>query len=268
MELLEEQIERYSRQIVLKEIGGIGQKKLLNSKITIIGAGGLGSPVAYYLGAAGIGNIKIIDYDKVELSNLHRQILHFTKDLNKYKTVSALEKLNSLNPDCNIEVINEKLLPTNIKSILKDSDFVIEGSDNLPTKFLTNDACVNLKIPFTIAGILRWHGQIMTIVPEKKTTCYRCIFGEIPNSSSALSCSQAGVIGLIPGIVGSIQANETIKYLLKIGDLLTNKILYIDLLRYKFSTIDAYRYEECIACGDHAKDLIETQYYGVEEACR
>ena len=268
MDLVEEQIERYSRQIVLKEIGGIGQKKILDSKITIIGAGGLGSPVAYYLVAAGIGNIKLIDYDKVELSNLHRQILHFTKDINKYKTASALEKLNSLNPDCNIEIINEKLLPTNIKSILKDSDFVIEGSDNLPTKFLTNDACVNLKIPFTIAGVLRWHGQIMTIYPKKKTTCYRCIFGDIPNSSSALSCSQAGVIGLIPGIVGSIQANETIKYILNIGNLLINKILYIDLLRYKFSTIDAYRYEDCIACGDNAKDLIETQYYGVDEVCR
>ncbi len=266
--LSEDQIERYSRQIVLKEIGGIGQKILLNSTVTLIGAGGLGSPVAYYLVAAGIGNLKIIDYDKVEVSNLHRQILHFTYDLNKDKTKSAFEKLNSLNPDCNIELINEKLVPSNVKEILRDSDFVIEGSDNLPTKFLTNDACVNLKIPFTIAGVLRWHGQVMTIDPEKKTTCYRCIFGDIPNSSSALSCSQAGVIGLIPGIVGSIQANETIKYILKIGDILTNKILYIDLLRYKFSTIDAYRYEDCIACGDNARDLIETQYYGVDEVCR
>ena len=168
MNLTEEQIKRYSRQIVLKEIGGIGQKKLLDSKITLVGLGALGSPVTYYLVAAGIGNLKVIDYDTVELSNLHRQILHFTKDINRKKTESALEKLNFLNPDCKIEVIPDKITPENAKDILQNSDFVIEGSDNFPTKMLINDACVYLKIPFTIAGVLRFHGQIMTIVPEKK----------------------------------------------------------------------------------------------------
>jgi len=268
MELSEEQIERYSRQIVLREVGGIGQKKLLNSTITLIGAGGLGSPIAYYLVAAGIGNLKIVDCDKVEIPNLHRQILHFTNDLNKYKTKSAFEKLSLLNPDCNIEIVTERLVPGNVKDILQNSDFVIEGSDNLPTKFLTNDACVHLKIPFTIAGVLRFYGQIMTVIPEKKTACYRCIFGEISNNSSALSCSQAGVIGLIPGIIGCIQANESIKYILNFGDLIINKILYIDLLRNNFNFIDIYRYEECKACGDNAKDLIEIENYGGNDICQ
>ncbi|TET59587.1 MAG: HesA/MoeB/ThiF family protein [Promethearchaeota archaeon] len=268
MTLTEEQINRYSRQIVLKEIGGIGQKKLLNSKITLIGLGALGSPVAYYLVAAGIGNLKVIDYDSVELSNLHRQILHFTKDINRKKTESAIEKLNLLNPDCKIDIIPEKITPENAKDILKSSDFVIEGSDNFPTKMLINDACVYLKIPFTIAGVLRFHGQIMTIAPEKKTACYRCLFGDITDVPTGMSCSEAGVIGLIPGILGCIEANEAIKCILNIGDLITNKIMYIDLLRNAFNFIDIYRDENCIACGENAKDLVETYNYRIEEVCR
>ncbi len=268
MTLTEEQINRYSRQIVLKEIGGKGQKKLLNSKVSLIGLGALGSPVAYYLVAAGIGNLKVIDYDSVELSNLHRQILHFTKDINRNKTESALEKLNLLNPDCKIDIIPEKITPENAKEILKNSDFVIEGSDNFPTKMLINDACVYLKIPFTIAGVLRFHGQIMTVVPEKKTACYRCLFGDITDVPTGMSCSEAGVIGLIPGILGCMEANEAIKSILNIGDLITNKIMYIDLLRNAFNFIDLYRDESCIACGENAIDLVETYNYRIEEVCR
>jgi len=235
MNLTEDQINRYSRQIVLKEIGGVGQKKLLNSRVSLVGLGALGSPVAYYLVAAGIGNLKVIDYDRVEPSNLHRQILHFTKDINRKKTESAVEKLNILNPDCKIETVSEIIKPDNAKEILKDSDFVIEGSDNFPTKMLINDTCVYLKIPFTIAGVLRFHGQIMTIVPEKKTACYRCLFGDITDVPTGMSCSQAGVIGLIPGILGCLEANEAIKYILNIGDLISNKIMYVDLLRNSFN---------------------------------
>ena len=268
MNLTEEQINRYSRQIVLKEIGGIGQKKLLNSKVSLIGLGALGSPVAYYLVAAGIGNLKVIDYDSVELSNLHRQILHFTKDINRNKTESALEKLNLLNPDCKIDIIPEKITPENAKEILKNSDFVIEGSDNFPTKMLINDACVYLKIPFTIAGVLRFHGQIMTVVPEKKTACYRCLFGEITDVPTGMSCSEAGVIGLIPGILGCMEANEAIKSILNIGDLITNKIMYIDLLRNAFNFIDIHIDESCIACGENAIDLVETYNYRIEDVCQ
>jgi adenylyltransferase/sulfurtransferase len=267
MNLTEEQIQRYSRQIVLKEVGGIGQKKLLNSKVTIIGCGGLGSTVAVYLTAAGIGTLQIIDFDTVDLSNLHRQILHFTSDLNKKKTQSAFEKLHQLNPDVKIEVVNDILMPNNIIDILEGSSFVIDGSDNIPTKMLINDACIQLKIPFTIAGVVRFNGQIMTVDPEKKTACYRCIFGDITENEPSMSCSQAGVIGLIPGIVGCIQANEAIKYILNIGDIITNRMLFLDLLKYRFSFINVVRNEECLACGDNAKPLVNTHAYNIGDAC-
>jgi len=267
MNFSEEQIERYSRQIVLEEIGGIGQEKLLKSKVTIIGCGGLGSPVAYYLTAAGIGHIKLIDFDKVDLSNLHRQILHFTDDVNKEKTKSAYEKLHKLNPDVNIEIVKEILLPENIKEILKGSDFVIDGSDNIPTKMLINDACVNLKIPFTIAGVVRFNGQVITVIPNKKTACYRCVFGDITEHEPSMSCSQAGIIGLIPGIVGCIQANEAIKSILGIGDLIINRMLFLDLLKYRFSFIKIERNENCVSCGDKSLDLVETLDYRIGDAC-
>jgi adenylyltransferase/sulfurtransferase len=268
MKLKEEQINRYSRQIVLKEIGGIGQKRLLNSKVSLVGLGALGSPAAYYLVAAGIGNLKIIDYDSVEISNLHRQILHFTKDIDRKKTESAIEKLEMLNPDCKIEIITEKLTPDNVKEVLRNSDFVIEGSDNFPTKMLVNDACVSLAIPFTIAGVLRFHGQIMTVVPEQKTACYRCLFGDVTESPTGMSCSEAGVIGMIPGILGCIEANEAIKSILKIGDLIANKIMYVDLLRNAFNFIDIYRDENCKTCGEQATNLIENYNYRIEDVCQ
>jgi adenylyltransferase/sulfurtransferase len=268
MNLTEEQIQRYSRQIVLKEVGGLGQDKLLDSRVSLIGLGALGSPVAYYLAAAGIGYLNIVDYDSVEISNLHRQILHFTSDINIKKTESAIEKLNILNPDCKIEIKSELLTPDNSKEMLKDSDFVIEGSDNFPTKMLVNDTCVNLKIPFTIAGVLRFHGQIMTIIPEKKTTCYRCVFGDVDEAPTGMTSSEAGVIGLIPGVLGCIEANEAIKQILNIGDLIENKILYVDLLWNNFNFIEVYRKENCTACGETPEDLVENYHYGIEDICR
>jgi len=243
MDLTKDQIERYSRQIVLKEVGGIGQKKLLSSKISLIGLGALGSSAAYYLAAAGVGTLQIIDFDTVEISNLHRQILHFTEDISRKKTKSATEKLNSLNPDCNIEIINDRITPKNSKELLKG------------------------KIPFTIAGVLRFHGQIMTVVPENKTSCYRCVFGDSTEGDSSMSCSQAGVIGFVPGILGCLEANEALKYLLSIGELLTNKIMYVDLLRNSFDFIEVHRDNNCMACGDNAKDLVETLNYGSLGAC-
>ncbi len=267
MNLSEEQINRYSRQIVLKEVGGIGQQKLLGSKISLVGLGALGSPAAYYLAAAGVGTLQIIDYDTVEISNLHRQILHFTKDINSKKTFSASDKLNSLNPDCTIEVVNDHITPQNSKSLLKDSDFVIEGSDNIPTKMLINDTCISLKIPFTIAGVLRFHGQIMTVDPKNNTSCYRCIFGDITEGDSSMSCSQAGLIGFVPGVLGCLEANEALKYILGIGVLLTNKIMYVDLLRNSFDFIEVHRDNNCMACGDNAKDLVGSLNYGGLNDC-
>ncbi len=267
MDFTEEQIERYSRQIVLKEVGGRGQKKLLDSKITVIGCGGLGSPITYYLTAAGIGSIKLVDFDRVDLSNLQRQILHYTSDINKMKTQSACEKLTQLNPDPEIQIINEVLSSHNVKEILQDSDFVLDGSDNLPTKLLINDACINLGIPFTIAGVLRFNGQVLTVIPQKKTTCYRCVFGDISGNTASVSCSQAGVIGLIPGAIGCIQANEVIKYLLNIGDLIINRILMVDFLNYQFNFIKVIRNDDCPACGENPVDLINNYDYKIDDAC-
>ncbi len=267
MDLTDEQINRYSRQIVLKEVGGIGQRKLLDSKISLIGLGALGSSAAYYLAAAGVGTLQLIDFDTVEISNLHRQILHFTKDISRKKTSSAADKLNLLNRDCNIEIVNDRIIPSNSKALLKDSDFVIEGSDNLSTKMLINDTCISLKIPFTIAGVLRFHGQIMTVVPENKTSCYRCVFGDITEGDTSMSCSQAGVIGFVPGILGCLEANEALKYILNIGDLLTNQIMYVDLLKNSFNFIEIHRDNKCMACGDEAKDLVEEANYGGSDAC-
>ncbi|MGQ4873459.1 MAG: HesA/MoeB/ThiF family protein [Promethearchaeia archaeon] len=267
MKLTEKQIERYSRQIVLKEVGGKGQEKLLNAKITLIGLGALGSPTAYYLAAAGIWKLTIIDSDVVELSNLHRQILHHTKDIGIEKTKSAYEKLKALNPECEIEIINKRVIPENVLDCLKGADFVIEGSDNLMTKMLINDACIKLGIPFTIAGVLRFHGQIMTVIPKEKTTCYRCIFGGISNEPAGMSCSQAGVIGMIPGVLGCMESIEAIKYILGVGELIINKILYIDLLKYSFKFIEVYRDDKCIACGNEAQDLIKNFNYGSDLAC-
>jgi len=267
MDLSEEQLIRYSRQIILKEVGGIGQTKLIKSRVTLIGLGGLGSPAAYYLTAAGIGNLKLIDFDDVDLSNLHRQILHFTGDLNQKKTLSALKKLEQLNPDCNIELIKDRIDSKNSKELLRNSDFVIEGSDNIATKMLINDTCTHIGIPFTIAGVLRFQGQIMTVVPDKKTACYRCIFGDVKSLDSSMSCSQAGVLGTVPAILGSMQASEAIKYLLNIGDLLTNQILYVDLLQNRFDSIKVYRNENCIACGDNREDLVEKMDYQIGDSC-
>ncbi|MFW9951617.1 MAG: ThiF family adenylyltransferase [Candidatus Thorarchaeota archaeon] len=267
MKLTEDQIKRYSRQIVLKEVGGIGQVKLLNSKISVVGLGALGSPITYYLAAAGIGRLQLIDYDTVEISNLHRQILHFTKDIGEKKTVSSLEKINQLNPDCKIELISERITKNNSIELLKDSDFVIEGSDNLQTKMLINDTCIHLKIPFTIAGVLRFHGQLITVVPEEKTACYRCVFGESIQGDSSMSCSQAGVIGFVPGILGCLEANEAIKHILNIGTLIKNKILYVDLLENSFDFINVTHDENCIACGTNAKNLLDYFNYGDDDSC-
>ncbi|MFX1237997.1 MAG: ThiF family adenylyltransferase [Promethearchaeota archaeon] len=267
MNLSESQIERYSRQIVLKEVGGLGQEKLLRSRIAVIGCGGLGSPVLYYLAAAGIGNLIIVDFDEVDLSNLQRQILHFTSDIQKKKTLSASEKISRLNPDVKIQSINEKLLPSNAIELLKGCDFVIDGSDNLQTKMIINDACVHLGIPFTIAGVLRFNGQVITVIPQEKTACYRCIFGDTSHGAPSMSCSQAGVIGLIPGIIGSIQANEAIKHILKIGDLISNRILMVDLLNYHFSFIKVIRDENCMACGDNGQDLLKSYDYNIRDVC-
>ena len=207
MALTNEQIERYSRHIILKEVGAKGQKKLLNSSVLIIGAGGLGAPVAMYLAAAGVGTIGIADADDVDLSNLQRQVIHTTADIGKPKVESAKETMEAINPDVKVVTYHEFITSENILDIIKDYDFIIDGTDNFPAKFLINDACVMAKKPFSHAGIIRFKGQLMTYVPGQGP-CYRCVFRDPPPKDAVPTCKQAGVIGAMGGVIGSLQAIE------------------------------------------------------------
>lgn len=236
MALSDEQLERYSRHIILKEIGSRGQKKLLQSRVLIIGAGGLGAPAAMYLAAAGVGTIGIADPDRVELSNLQRQIIHTTDDIGKEKTDSVRETIESLNPDVKVISYPFYLNSTNILEIVVNYDFVIDGTDNFESKFLINDACVLAQKPFCHAGILKFRGQLMTYVPGKGP-CYRCIFKNPPAKDAVPSCREAGVVGAIAGVIGSLQALEAVKYLTGAGELLTGCILTYDALSMEFRKV-------------------------------
>jgi len=262
MYLTEEQIERYSRQIILKEVGGVGQQKLLNSKVLIIGCGGLGSPVAYYLTAAGVGNIGVVDSDVVELNNLQRQILHNSKTIGKPKVESAKETLENLNPDVRIITYHTRLTSKNILDIIKGYDIIVDGSDNFPTRYLVNDACVLTNKPLIHAGILRYEGQITTIIPYK-TPCYRCIFPSPPPPGSVPSCQEAGILGVVAGVLGVLQATETIKYILEIGELLTGKLLVFNAVEMSFRKVNIRRNKDCELCGDNPsiKELIDYELF-------
>ncbi|RKX78586.1 MAG: adenylyltransferase [Spirochaetes bacterium] len=258
MPLNEEQIERYSRHILLQQVGGKGQEKILNARILIIGAGGLGSPAAYYLAAAGVGTLGIVDSDNVELSNLQRQVLHFTPDVDRPKVISAEEKLKSLNPDVTVKTYNSRVTAENITGLIKDYDFIIEATDNFTAKFLINDACVFNGKPFSQAGVLRFMGQTMTHLPG--SACYRCVFDSPPPRGSVPTCSEAGVLGPIPGTIGCIQATEALKYFLGTGQLLTNRILMMDTLSMEFTTVDINRNPDCPICGENPSILELKEY--------
>ena len=246
-----EQLERYSRHIILKEVGAKGQKKLLNGKVLIIGAGGLGAPAAMYLAAAGIGTICIADADEVELSNLQRQIIHGTEDLGKAKVQSAKETIERMNPDVTVHTYRTFVDSKNILELIKDYDFIIDGTDNFPAKFLINDACVMAGKPFSHAGIIRFKGQLMTYVPGQGP-CYRCVFKNPPPKDAVPTCKQAGVIGAMGGVIGSLQAMEAIKYILGVGDLLTGYLLTYDALTMEFRKIKLPKHvPDCPICGEH-----------------
>lgn len=245
-----EDIERYSRQIILKEVGGKGQEKLLESRVLIVGAGGLGSPVSMYLAAAGVGTIGLIDGDKVDLTNLQRQIVHTTGDIGTPKVQSAAEKLTAINPAVKVETHQQSALADNILDIISNYDFVIDGTDNFPAKFLINDACHFAKVPFSHAGILRFDGQLFTVIPSQ-TACYRCIFGGPPPASAVPSCSQAGVLGGVAGVIGCLQATEALKYLLGVGELLTNRMMVFDALDMRFREVKFKQNPTCPLCGEN-----------------
>ena len=248
-----EQLERYSRHIILKDVGVKGQKKLLNAKVLVIGAGGLGAPVAMYLAAAGVGTIGIADADVVDFSNLQRQIIHATQDVGKPKVQSAKETMEAMNPDVNVIAYHTFVTSENILDLIKDYDFIVDGTDNFPTKFLINDACVLLKKPFSHAGIIRFQGQTMTYVPnsEKKSPCYRCVFPEMPPKDAVPTCRQAGVLGVMGGVIGTLQATEALKYILGIGELLAGYLLTYDAISMTFRKIKIKHNSKCAICGEN-----------------
>ena len=259
-EFTEEQLERYSRHILLDDVGVDGQEKLLKAQVLIVGAGGLGSPVGLYLAAAGVGTIGIIDSDSVEISNLQRQIAHFTRDIGISKVDSAAEKMKAINPDISVRTYSEFLCAENITEIIKDYDFVIDGTDNFPTKFLVNDACIFLGVPFSHGGILRFNGQTMTVIPGQ-TACYRCCFRKPPPPDAVPSCAQAGVLGAVAGMLGTIQAAEALKFITGAGELLTNELLTFDARNMAFRKIKLKKQENCPVCGQHPEitELIDTE---------
>ncbi|MDR1947682.1 MAG: molybdopterin-synthase adenylyltransferase MoeB [Desulfovibrio sp.] len=249
MAFSDEQLTRYSRHIILKEFGVKGQKKLSRGRVLIVGAGGLGSPAALYLAAAGVGCIGIIDADEVDLSNLQRQIIHGTNDVGKPKADSARASMLAVNPEPEVRAIRAFVNAGNILDLIRDYDFIIDGTDNFPAKFLVNDACVLAGKAFSHAGILRFNGQLMTYVPGQGP-CYRCVFKEPPPPEAVPTCRQAGVIGALAGVVGSIQAMEAVKYLAGIGDLLTGVLLTYDALKTAFRRISLPRRADCAVCGE------------------
>lgn len=251
LRLTQEQIERYSRQIMIPDIGGKGQIRLRQGRVLVIGAGGLGCPAAFYLAAAGIGTLGIVDSDRVELSNLQRQILHTTQDVGRAKVDSAQEKLTRLNPDVEVRAYPVRLTVENAAEIFASYDFIVDGSDNFETKFLVNDTAVRLGKAFSHAGIVRFQGQTMTVVPGK-SACYRCVFQEPPAPGDIMNCQQAGILGAIAGAIGSIQATEAIKYAAGMEEgLLLDRILTYDAKAVTFRTIEVSRNPRCPACAQH-----------------
>ena len=245
----EEELLRYSRHILLKDVGVEGQEKIRNGKVLVVGAGGLGTPVALYLAAAGVGTIGIVDGDVVDLSNLQRQVIHFTGNVGHPKVESARDKMLAINPNVKVNTIREFLMSDNALDIIKDYDFIVDGTDNFPVKFLINDACVMAGKPFSHGGILRFEGQTFTHLPG--TACYRCLFKSPPPANAVPTCSQAGVLGAIAGMLGTIQAAETLKYLTGVGELLTNKLLTFNAKTMDFRKINTRRQASCAICGDN-----------------
>jgi molybdopterin/thiamine biosynthesis adenylyltransferase len=250
MDFSEEQLMRYSRHIILPEVGGKGQQKISDAKVLMIGAGGLGCPVGYYLAAAGVGTIAIVDNDEVELSNLQRQIAHSMNTLGVNKADSAKKTFEALNTDVNVIAIKERINSTNILDLMKDYDIVVDGTDNFPTRYLINDACVLLKKPLVSGAILRFEGQVTTILPGEGH-CYRCLFEEPPPPGLVPSCQEAGVLGVLPGVIGALQATEVLKLIIGKGKPLMNQLLIYDALGVNFRKVRVPKNKNCPVCGEN-----------------
>lgn len=258
-----EQITRYARHFTLPDVGEKGQAKLLDSKVLCIGAGGLGSPVAFYLAAAGVGTIGIIDHDVVDMSNLQRQILHTNDRVGMPKVESAQKTLNALNPDVKVVPFNERLSSENVMRIIKDFDVIVNGCDNFPTRYLINDACVMAKKPLVDGSIFQFEGQATVFYPGRGP-CYRCLFPEPPPPGAAPSCAEAGVLGVLPGLIGCVQALEAMKLILGAGKPLIGRMMHFDTLSSEVRVLKLRRDPNCLVCSDHPK---VTELIDYEEFC-
>jgi sulfur-carrier protein adenylyltransferase/sulfurtransferase len=265
MELTPAQLERYARHTILPQVGVEGQKLLLSARVLLIGAGGLGSPAALYLAAAGVGTLGIVDHDRVDVSNLQRQVLHSTDMVGEPKLESARRRIAALNPDVRVETHEVRLSSANALDILRDYDVVIDGTDNFPTRYLSNDACVMLGKPNIYGSVYQFEGQA-SVFWAGRGPCYRCVFPEPPPAGAVPSCAEGGVLGILPGVIGMIQATETVKLILGLGESLAGRLLLYDAARMEFRTIRLRRNPECPVCGDSPtiRELIDyEQFCGV-----
>jgi molybdopterin/thiamine biosynthesis adenylyltransferase/rhodanese-related sulfurtransferase len=255
--LTPEQIKRYSRHIMLPEVGEVGQGKLLDAKVLLLGAGGLGSPSGLYLAAAGVGTIGIIDDDVVDESNLQRQVLHNVERLGMAKVESARKTLQALNPDVRVIPIQDRLDSSNVLEILSQYDVIVDGADNFQTRYLLNDASLKLKKPVVHASIFRFEGQITTFMadPNEGGPCYRCLYPDPPPAGMAPSCQEAGVLGVLPGMIGTMQANEALKIILGVGETLSGRLMVFDALSTKWRTMKLRKDPECRVCSKHPDDI-------------
>ncbi|MBI4337115.1 MAG: molybdopterin-synthase adenylyltransferase MoeB [Chloroflexi bacterium] len=261
MTLRPEQVKRYSRHIIMPQVGSKGQRKLMEAKVLIVGAGGLGSPSAVYLALAGVGTIGIVDFDRVDLSNLQRQILHHNDDVGQPKVVSAQEAIHQYNPDVQVRTHETRLTSENAIEIVSQYDLVVNGADNFPARYLVNDVCYLLGKPLVDGSILLFDGQATVFLPGKG--CYRCLFPTPPPPGAVPSCAEAGVLGALTGLVGSIQATEALKLILGIGQSLASRLLLVDALNMEFRTVRLRRNPKCPLCGDTptVKELIDYEAF-------
>src|SRR5579862_537096 len=263
-DLTREELQRYSRHLILPEVGLAGQRKLKNARVLLIGAGGLGSPASLYLAAAGVGTLGIVDDDVVDASNLQRQVAHSTERLGEPKADSARRTLEALNPDVDVKTYKERLTSENVDRILADGwDVIVDGADNFPTRYLVNDASVWHGIPVVHGSIYRFEGQVTVFKPHEGP-CYRCLFPAPPPPELAPSCAEGGVLGVLPGIVGSLQANETLKLALGVGEPLVGRLLLFDALSTEFNEVTIRRDPDCPVCGEHPTI---TEYIDYVEFC-
>ncbi len=263
IDFTDEQIERYSRHIILPEVGGEGQSRLLESKVLLVGAGGLGSPAAFYLAAAGIGNMGIIDFDTVDLSNLQRQIIHNTERIGMLKTESAKKTITALNPDVNVTVFNEKLCSENILRLFEGYDYILDGTDNFATRYLINDACVMTGKTNIHGSIFRFEGQV-TIFKSDEGPCYRCLYPEPPPPGMVPKCQEGGVLGVLAGVIGNLQVVETLKLILGKGETLIGSLLIYDALKTEFRKLKLKKDPQCPVCSDQPTI---TELIDYEEFC-